>query len=139
MNSRLSVLFSRSDARVVLLLVIALLIGTALTIHHKSREIMTPDIILKSLDAASADTRNARAENNDFLREMLLRNPININTAPADSLEMLPGIGPELSRRIVDYRRRISTYRTVEDLKMVRGIGDARLEDIRSMITVGKK
>jgi len=51
------------------------------------------------------------------------------NHSPADSLELLPGIGPVLAQRIVDYRK---SYRfdSLADLKKVDGIGDKLLESI---------
>jgi competence protein ComEA len=57
---------------------------------------------------------------------------ININTAGAAELEVLAGIGPVLSQRIVDYRQSNGPFRKPEDIKKVSGIGDgifARIED----------
>jgi competence protein ComEA len=62
--------------------------------------------------------------------------PVNINTATLDQLETLPGIGPVLGQRIVDYRQQHGPFRSVEDLLNVSGIGDQRLADLRPMITV---
>jgi competence ComEA-like helix-hairpin-helix protein len=62
--------------------------------------------------------------------------PIDINRANATQLEMLPRIGPALSGRIVDFRRENGPFRFVEDLLMVRGIGDRTLERLRPLITV---
>jgi len=64
---------------------------------------------------------------------------VDLNLSPADSLELLPGIGPAISRRIVRYRQEFGRFETVDDLVRVRGIGTSKLDDIRSMITVGGK
>jgi competence protein ComEA len=61
---------------------------------------------------------------------------ININTATAEQLEELPGIGPVLAQNIVDYRTEHGPFATVEDLLNVSGIGEARLEELRDMVTV---
>nr|WP_276600507.1 MULTISPECIES: helix-hairpin-helix domain-containing protein [unclassified Nannocystis] len=53
--------------------------------------------------------------------------PVDLNYASAPELESLPGIGPELARRIVEGR----PYATVDDLNRVRGIGPARLTAVR--------
>ncbi len=61
---------------------------------------------------------------------------ININTATAEQLEELPGIGPVLAQNIVDYRTEHGPFATVEDLMNVSGIGEARLEELRDKVTV---
>jgi competence protein ComEA len=61
---------------------------------------------------------------------------VNVNTASLDQLETLPGIGPALGQRIIDYRQAHGPFRSVDDLLNVSGIGDARLADIRSKVTV---
>ena len=61
---------------------------------------------------------------------------ININTASASELQELSGIGESLSQRIVDYRNANGAFASVDDLVNVSGIGDARLEQIRSKICV---
>lgn len=61
---------------------------------------------------------------------------ININTATVDELDALPGIGPALAQRIVDYRTQNGDFKTIEDIKKVRGIGDALFNQIKDLITV---
>lgn len=61
---------------------------------------------------------------------------ININTATAEQLESLPGIGPVTARAIVEYRRQNGRLHSVEELLEVRGIGEKRLEQIRPFVTV---
>ena len=62
--------------------------------------------------------------------------PLNINTATAAQFDELPGIGPVLAQRIVDYRTTHGNYRVVEELLKVNGIGDAKLMEILDLITV---
>jgi competence protein ComEA len=62
--------------------------------------------------------------------------PININTASAAELATLKGIGPAKAQAIVDHREKNGQFKTVEDLKLVRGIGDKMLEQLRSHVTV---
>jgi competence protein ComEA len=62
--------------------------------------------------------------------------PVNLNTATLDQLESLPGIGPALGQRIIDYRTEHGPFASVDDLVDVSGIGEKRLEDIRPLVTV---
>lgn len=64
---------------------------------------------------------------------------ININTAAATELEKLPGIGPALAKRIVDFRTENGPYKRAEDLMKVKGIGEKNFQKIKEFITVGKE
>lgn len=61
---------------------------------------------------------------------------LNINTANAEELQTLPGIGPKTAERIVEYRKRVGRFRSVDDLLEVRGIGPVRLQRLRPLVTV---
>lgn len=61
---------------------------------------------------------------------------VNINTATLDELNSLPGIGPTLAQRIIDYRTENGNFSTIEDLMNVSGIGVSTFEDIKDLITV---
>lgn len=62
---------------------------------------------------------------------------VNINTADAAMLEMLPGIGATKAAAIVAYRDENGPFATVETLGMVKGIGETTLEKLKDKITVG--
>ncbi|MDM7460826.1 MAG: helix-hairpin-helix domain-containing protein, partial [bacterium] len=64
------------------------------------------------------------------------RFPIDLNTATAEQLEAIPGIGPVLAQRIVDYRHAHGRFHSVEELLEVSGIGPKRLENMRPYVTV---
>ncbi len=61
---------------------------------------------------------------------------ININTADAELLDKLDGIGPGLAQRIIDYRTENGYFESVEELVLVSGIGEKKLEAIRDKICV---
>ena len=62
--------------------------------------------------------------------------PINLNTATADQLEAIPGIGPVLAQRIIEYRQTRGRFQSVDELLEVRGIGPKRLESMRPYVVV---
>lgn len=61
---------------------------------------------------------------------------INLNTATLEQLDALPGIGPALAQRILDYRNEKGSFKSVEELKEVRGIGDVLYKEIQDLVTV---
>ena len=61
---------------------------------------------------------------------------VNVNTANAEELETLTGIGPALAQAIIDYRAGHGAFRSAEDLLLVKGIGEAKLEGFRAEITL---
>ena len=61
---------------------------------------------------------------------------VNINTATAEKLDTLPGVGPSIAQRIIDYRTTNGPFQSIEDIKNVKGIGDATFEKLKDKITV---
>ncbi|WFE41814.1 helix-hairpin-helix domain-containing protein [Micromonospora sp. WMMD998] len=62
--------------------------------------------------------------------------PVNLNTATLAQLDTLPGVGPVLAQRILDHREQHGPFRSVSDLRQVDGIGDARYEQLKELVTV---
>jgi competence protein ComEA len=62
--------------------------------------------------------------------------PLNLNTATQAELEQLPGIGPSLAQAILAERARRGGFRSVNELREVRGIGERRFADLKSVVTV---
>jgi comEA protein len=62
---------------------------------------------------------------------------IDLNTATAAQLVQLPGVGPSYAERIIAYRTEHGSFRTVDELENVKGIGKKRLEQIRPFVRAG--
>jgi competence protein ComEA len=62
---------------------------------------------------------------------------VNLNTAGLSDLDGLPGVGPVLAQRILDARTQMGGFTSVADLRKVDGIGDARYEQLKELVTVG--
>ncbi|MFJ4921882.1 helix-hairpin-helix domain-containing protein [Streptomyces sp. NPDC088725] len=60
--------------------------------------------------------------------------PVGLNSATAEQLETLPGVGPVLARHIMDYRAENGGFRSVDQLREVSGIGDRRFADLRPLV-----
>jgi len=61
---------------------------------------------------------------------------VNINTAPVDALQELPGIGPALAERVVHYRQEHGPFKSVAEIKEVKGIGDALFDKLKDRLTL---
>ena len=61
---------------------------------------------------------------------------VNINTANQTELETLPGIGPSTSLKIINYREENGDFKSIDEIKEVSGIGDAKYENIKDLICV---
>jgi len=61
---------------------------------------------------------------------------VDLNTATVDDLDRLPGVGPATAQAILDYRRQHGRFRTIDELLEVRGIGEAKLNQLRPHVRV---
>lgn len=61
---------------------------------------------------------------------------LDLNRATEQDLDTLPGIGPQLAERIMEYRRSVGAFHSSEELRAVKGIGKKKFERIRSLVTV---
>jgi len=86
-----------------------------------------------SLPATSSKQTNAQSTSSPSAS---VPKPININTASANELETLPGIGEALAARIIEHREKYGPFRRPEHLIIVRGISDKRFQALRDLITV---
>ncbi|HEY7289055.1 MAG TPA: helix-hairpin-helix domain-containing protein [Vicinamibacterales bacterium] len=62
---------------------------------------------------------------------------VNINSASAAEFEALPGIGPKLAARIIEYRQKNGPFKKVEDLMNVRGLGEKNFLKLKAQLTLG--
>lgn len=62
--------------------------------------------------------------------------PVNVNRATIKELDRLPGIGPVIAQRIIDYRNLNGSFTAIEDLRKVNGIGGSKFEKIKNSIRV---
>ena len=80
-----------------------------------------------SSGGAGGDLGNAFSNRNSI---------VNINTASQTELESLPGIGPSLALKIINYRNENGKFSSIDQIKNVSGIGEAKFENMKSLITI---
>lgn len=61
---------------------------------------------------------------------------VNLNTATAQQLETLPGIGPRTAQRIIEYRQKNGPFKKVEDLMNIQGIGEKNFLKVKPLVNV---
>ena len=88
-------------------------------------------------------TENALNQNNELnisskINENISSNStqkININTATQEQLDTLPGIGQSTALKIIEYRKENGKFKKIEDIKQVKGIGEAKFNKLKDLIT----
>ncbi|MGP7733162.1 ComEA family DNA-binding protein [Oceanimonas smirnovii] len=95
------------------------------------KKLLTP--VLLSLLIATGAPAFANEENAEAQSAVVTS--ININTANADQLAQLSGVGPAKADAIVQYRNENGPFKSVDDLMQVRGIGEATVEKNRHLLS----
>lgn len=139
-------IFTPQERRVVLFLVVSLLAGSVVKLCRtrmipdfaaSARTIRTVPPSHTSTDTPGLDTLIDAIESVLAGKSIpLVKKVIDINTALDDELSLLPGIGPRLAQRIVDYRETHGKFKEIKDLVKVQGIGEKKLDAIRGIVTV---
>ena len=103
--------------------------GQKIYIPAKNEKI--DNFVISSNEAEIIDNKgNKNSESSN------MSSKININTATESQLDTLPGIGPSTATKIIEYRNTNGKFKKIEDIKEVRGIGEAKYEDLKKYITI---
>lgn len=68
---------------------------------------------------------------------LLAQEKIDLNKATIEDLKRLPGVGEVTAKNIIEYRDKIGGFKSIEELKEVKGIGDKKLEILKNYLTLG--
>ena len=81
----------------------------------------------------------AESGNNVIIKDKVdggKKQKVNINEAKQEDFEQLPGIGPSIAKKIVEYREQNGKFTSIDELQEVKGIGEAKFENIREYIMI---
>ena len=129
--------FTKREKIVVVFLIIVLLIGTGIISVQKL--VFEKSAGKYKVKYAQLDNRFAALEKQDSLIVQSKKGKqtlININTATQRELIKLPGIGPKLSERIIQYRKDTGRFKTKRDIIKIKGIGEKKIEKILPLICI---
>ena len=84
---------------------------------------------------SSGKGQNVKTDRNN-VSIMKNNSKININTANMSELKQITGIGESIANKIIDYRENVGKFKKIEDIKEVKGIGDAKYESLKNKITI---
>ncbi len=140
--------FSRSERVAFTILMLALIIGSVVSFLRQravSQEADTlthqDSILILEIARRAALMRDSttvcEGVGRDTKEDIESIFPLDLNTASAEELELLPGIGTVLSKRIVDYRRLNGPFTSIDSLINVKGIGTHKLKKIYDKLTIG--
>jgi comEA protein len=121
--------FTPQETKALIFLLAALIVGSGITLYKRSHPQFAPQLVLQGLESeAMQETGDV---SNQAGSEKTL---IDINRAAAEDLQRLPGLGPALSRRLVEYRKINGPFVRIEDIVQVQGIGAKTFQRIKDYI-----
>ena len=117
---------NRQERVVVLLLAATLLVGAGILQYRRIRLKHAPPLIVLCPSPTLSDSSVSSTPE-----------PVDLNQATQRQLDVLPGIGPVLAGRIIEYRQRHGGFRSVSELRTVSGIGPKRYASLKDLVVVG--
>jgi competence ComEA-like helix-hairpin-helix protein len=120
---------NRRERAILLLLTAALLVGVGVSYFRRAalrrQAALNPIAVVQ--DSAAGCSLDPAA----------VAPPVDLNQATPRQLDGLPGVGPVLAGRILEYRQRKGGFRSVSELRAVSGIGAKRYAALKDLVTVG--
>ncbi len=123
--------FSPTDRSVLGFLSVLLAAGAILTLYKKNSRPVSPALLLSVTEVSPGRFAKSPPKN-----QSPAFSPVDLNRAGADELERLPGLGPALAERILEYREKNGNFKTIQELLRVPGIGPKKLVQVQSKVYV---
>lgn len=114
----------------------ACMVGLAWSIATREPGAARAGVPLAALQASPVGDAGGAAPVGETTPRVSIARRINVNTASAAELELLPGVGPAIAQRIVEFRETRGPFRTLNDLDRVSGIGPRLIERLRDKVTL---
>ena len=131
--------YSKTETLGVAFLLILMIIGGGILLYQKTSQSLPPELFIET-HRLQESAKQVKASNNklrqthNYLLTELSEKKININTAPSESLQLLPYVGQVTANRIITYREQVGRFDSLPQLIEVKGIGQKRLQQIRQYL-----
>ena len=125
--------FTKSETRILFFLVISFLIGCGVWAYRRWMEPLPVVEVETSSPPESATVKEVQSfhqSESDTLTKVIL------NTASGIELERLPGVGPVMAKRILEYRDKQGPFQSIEELIHIKGIGQKTIKKIEPYLLV---
>lgn len=122
--------FSGTDRRVLAALTLLLVAGVVFSLYRKSGRTVSPTLLLSTIEIPPPSFSKTRASTASSHSD----NRLDLNRADTEQLQELPGIGPALAWRIVEYREKKGGFGSVQELLRVSGIGPKKLARLKENV-----
>jgi len=132
--------FTKQEQRAIIFLLAVFGAGCALLYYHKAQP--APPISVQHAEQLSAFVESVKRDSLAsepspvVAADMRPRGRLDLNQASYQELMELPGIGPVMAQRILEYRARTGGFSKVEELAEVKGVGAKRVEKLRAYVEV---
>lgn len=125
--------FTPQEVKALIFLLVTLIIGGGITLYKRSHPGFAPELMS---DYTEKEDASLIQKQTYASKKPEIKDKISINQATAKELELLPGIGPVLAKRIIYLRRSKGRFKKVEDLLEVKGIGSKKLKKIKEWVVI---
>ena len=141
-------LLTPQERFIILFLVFLLVLGTSLYLYKLNHPSFAPAYTIKDFDKKinpaeqSSETVNynlllpTEQSPYTFKKKPLPLKRVNINTASESELMTLPGVGPVYVKRIIAYREKNGPFKSVEEIKRIKGIGEKTFLKMKRYLTI---
>ncbi|HEX9916969.1 MAG TPA: helix-hairpin-helix domain-containing protein [candidate division Zixibacteria bacterium] len=130
--------FNLAEMRGLLVLLVLLLVGSGIAIYKKYHANFPMEIIFRESKAERGQEKTTKTiqHTQSKIASPAPTEKVDLNTTSWAELDLLPYIGPTLSKKIIEYREKNGKFKQVDDLLKVNGIGEKTLEKIRGYVEV---
>ena len=127
--------FTRTEQRVILFLSGTLVVGAGIRLYQEASPSQR-QFDYRSIDSSFAEFRERVAMDTIHPKTGREVKSVDVNSASKEDLMTLPGIGPVLAQRILEYRESQGGFESVDELQNVKGISKKKLEKLRPLVVV---
>ncbi len=128
--------FSKKERVILIFLCTAFIAGASIKIVKRRGQKNYYSDLETNIVLSDSSFKNALQKTYSDSSDDLIELKININTAVKNELEKLPGIGPVIASRIIEYREKNNGFKNVAELKNIRGIGEKKFKQLSLNIYV---